>query len=423
MAGELAGGHRNFVGIVIISAVINRMSVRKTIEQQRQKVPGLTSKFYFNFGGQGPLPQAALTAIANAYYFLQEEGPFSQRANLWVQQQTEQLRSAIAEELGATPANITLTENVTAGCNIALWGINWQAGDRILLGDCEHPGVIAAVQEVSRRFGVEVATCPLEKTLNQGDPVAIIADSLTPNTRLLVISHLLWNTGQVLPLSEIVKICHDRPQPVSVLVDGAQSVGSLPLNLTELSVDYYAFTGHKWLCGPAGVGGLYISPAAFASLQPTFIGWRGINSDSQGQPSGWKSDGRRFEVATAAFPQYEGLRAAIAFHRQWGTPEERYDQILSLSQLLWQRLQQIDGVSCLKQSPPQAGLVSFQVDCIPHKQLVCELESQKFFLRTLAVPDCIRACTHYLTLPSEIERLAEAIKQLLAISALATNAS
>ena len=390
------------------------MSVTQNIEQQRQQFPGLALKFYFNFGGQGPLPQPALEAIARAYEFLQQEGPFSLRANLWVEQQTELLRTAIAEELGAAPANITLTENVTAGCNIALWGINWQAGDHILLSDCEHQGVIAAVQEISRRFGVEVTTCRLQETLNQGDPTTTIANYLTPHTRLLVISHLLWNTGQVLPLSEIVKICHDRPQPVAVLVDGAQSVGSLPLNLTELQADYYAFTGHKWLCGPAGVGGLYISPAAFASLQPTFIGWRGINSDSQGQPSGWKPDGRRFEVATAAFPQYEGLRAAIAFHRQWGNSEERYRQICHLSQLLWQRLGQIDGISCLKQSPPEAGLVSFQVKGdIPHNKLVSELETQKFFLRTLVFPDCIRACTHYFTLPSEIEQLAVAIEQLL----------
>lgn len=384
-----------------------------TIEQQRQQFPGLALKFYFNFGGQGPLPEPARLAIAHAYEFLQQEGPFSERANLWIQQQTELLRKAIAEELGAAPANITLTENVTAGCNIALWGIDWQAGDRILLSDCEHPGVIATVQEISRRFRVEIATCPIEKTLNQGDPSATIADSLTPNTRLLIISHLLWNTGQVLPLSEIVNICHSRPRPVSVLVDGAQSVGSLPLNLTELQADYYAFTGHKWLCGPAGVGGLYISPAAFAHLQPTFIGWRGINADSQGQPSSWKPDGRRFEVATAAFPQYEGLRAAIALHRQFGTPEERYHQICHLSHLLWQRLGEIDGVSRLKQSPPEAGLVSFQVRSkISHNKLVSKLESQKFFLRNLVVPDCLRACTHYFTLPSEIEQLAEAIEQL-----------
>lgn len=389
------------------------MSLTQTIERQRQQFPGLSLKSYFNFGGQGPLPQPAQAAIASAYEFLQQEGPFSQRVNLWIQQQTELLRQALAEELGASPATITLTENVTVGCNIALWGIDWQAGDGILLSDCEHPGVVATVQEISRRFGVKIATCPIQKTLNQGGAAATIAQHLTPHTRLLLVSHLLWNTGQVLPLSEIVSICHERPQPVQVLVDGAQSVGSLPLNLAQLQADYYAFTGHKWLCGPAGVGGLYIRPEAFANLRPTFIGWRGIDLDSQGQPRGWKADGRRFEVATAAFPQYEGLRAAIALHRQWGSVEERYRQIRHWSKLLWQRLGEIDGVTCLKQSPPEAGLVSFQVrDSISHKKLVEELERRGFFLRTLAAPDCIRACTHYFTLPSEIEELVEAVEQV-----------
>jgi L-cysteine/cystine lyase len=81
---------------------------------------------------------------------------------------------------------------------------------------------------------------------------------------------------------------------------------------------------------------------------------------------------------------------------------------------LWQRLGQIDGVNCLKQSPPEAGLVSFQVrGKMTQQKLVEELEKRGFFLRTLAVPDCIRACTHYFTLPSEIDQLAEAIEQLL----------
>ena len=73
------------------------------------------------------------------------------------------------------------------------------------------------------------------------------------------------------------------------MVDAAQSVGSLDLNLPELEIDYYAFTGHKWLCGPAGVGGLYISQEAFQELNPTFIGWRGVEMDDRGKPIAWKT--------------------------------------------------------------------------------------------------------------------------------------
>ena len=229
------------------------------LKEHRQQFPGLANKIYFNFGGQGTMPQGALEAIVDTYRYIQQKGPFSLKVNSWIEQHVNLTKAAIATELQTTPETITLTENVTAGCNIALWGIEWRAGEHILITDCEHPGIIAIVKEIGRRFGVEVSTCPIMATLNEGDPVAVIAQHLTPKTRLVVLSHLLWNTGQVLPLKEIVAVCHGYTggsQPIQVLVDAAQSVGSLPLNLPDLGVDFYAFTGHKWLCGPAGVGGL-----------------------------------------------------------------------------------------------------------------------------------------------------------------------
>jgi L-cysteine/cystine lyase len=386
--------------------------INDQLEQYRQEFPGLANKVYFNFGGQGTLPRTALAAITDTHNYLQQHGPFSLQINAWIEQKRAHLKQILAQELGVRTQTITLTENVTAGCNIVLWGIDWQAGDRILMTDCEHPGVIAIVKEIARRFGVEVAFCPILETLNQGDPIEVISQHLTPKTRLVILSHLLWNTGQILPLTEIVEVCHNysaKDRPVRVLVDAAQSVGSMPLNLTKTGVDFYAFTGHKWLCGPAGVGGLYVSSEAFGEIQPTFMGWRSIKINENGEIASVREDGQLFEVATSAYPEYEGLRAAIALHQQWGTPQERYTKICQLSEFLWQSLSQIEGIKCLKNSPPEAGLISFQINNNSHAQIVQALETQGFFLRTIANPDCIRACVHYFTLPSEIEQLVKAI--------------
>ncbi len=387
------------------------------VQQQRQEFPGLINKVYFNFGGQGTLPRSGLEAIIDAHNVLQQQGPFSLKVNDWIQQKTKLLRSAMAQELGVEPSTITLTENVTSGCNIPLWGLEWRPGDRILMTDCEHPGVIATVEELARRFQVEIDICPILNTLNEGDPIEAIKQQLTPQTKLLVLSHLLWNTGQVLPLKEISHLCHNysaSDRPILVLADAAQSAGSLALNLAETEVDFYAFTGHKWFCGPAGVGALYIRPEIFEFINPTFIGWRGINIDEKSQIIDFKQDGRKFEIATSAYPQYEGLRAAIAVHNNWGNSQQRYQQICRLSEYLWQGLSQIPGVNCLKKSPPEAGLVSFTVDSnMSHITMVQQLESQGFFLRTIRHPDCIRACVHYFTLPDEIEQVIKAISVMI----------
>ena len=384
------------------------------IERHRQQFPALANKAYFNFGGQGTLPQAALDAIQQAYAYVQQQGPFTIGVNAWITEEANKTRLAIASELGTTAESIALTEDVTVGCNIAMWGIDWQAGDHLLLTDCEHPGIIATVAEIARRFKIEVSTCPIRETLNQGDPTTVITQHLRPRTRLVIVSHLLWNTGQVLPVAEIVDACRNyttTTKPILVLVDAAQSVGSLPLNLTELGADFYAFTGHKWLCGPEGIGGLYVRPEALESLNPTFVGWRGILMDNTGNPTGWKPDARRYEVATSAYPLYAGLRKAIALHQQWGTPQERYEQICQIAEYLWQRLSELNPVKCLRTTPPQSGLVSFVLtNNQSHKQLVESLEQQGFMLRTLLEPDCVRACVHYFTQKSEIDQLIEAIK-------------
>jgi L-cysteine/cystine lyase len=386
------------------------------LERHRQQFPALANKAYFNFGGQGTLPQASLKAIQQAYEYVQHNGPFCGGVNAWVIEEGNQTRQAIASEFGAPVETITLTEDVTVGCNIPMWGIDWQAGDHMLLTDCEHPGVIATAQEIARRFKVEVSTCPILATLNEGNPTEVIAQHLRSRTRLVVLSHLLWNTGQVLPVSEIVEVCRNysaSTQLIRVLVDAAQSAGSLPLNLTELGADFYAFTGHKWLCGPEGIGGLYVRPDALESISPTFSGWRGIVMDEVGKPVGWKPDARRFEVATSAYPLYAGLRKAIATHQQWGTPQERYEQICQRSEYLWQRLSELDNVRTLATSPPKAGLVSFVLtNGHAHKKLVDSLEQKGFMLRTILDPDCVRACVHYFTQPAEIDQLIKAIKSL-----------
>jgi L-cysteine/cystine lyase len=380
----------------------------------RQQFPALTNKAYFNYGGQGPMSRAALDAILGAYQQIQTQGPFGMKTSNLVAREASLTRQTIASELGVTPETIALTENVTAGCNIALWGLNWQPGDRILLSDCEHPGVIASIQEICRRFRVEVDFFPLQATLNTGNPVTVITTHLTPQTRLVVLSHVLWNTGKVLPLAEISEGIRQYPHaesPIRILVDAAQSVGLLALNLNELGIDFYAFTGHKWWCGPEGVGGLYIHPEAIASLDPTFIGWRSLDYTQPNLPL--VSDARRYEVATSAYPLYSGLRAAIEIHQAWGSAIERTTKIIGLATYLWENLQQLPKIKCLSNAAPQSGLVSFQVAGESHAKLVRTLEDRHFYLRTIIDPDCIRACTHYFTTTAEIDELIDCLSKIL----------
>ncbi|MEL6160716.1 MAG: aminotransferase class V-fold PLP-dependent enzyme [Cyanobacteria bacterium J06627_32] len=401
-------------------------SVASTVERHRAQFSSLANKHYFNYGGQGPMADSAIVAMAEAQQKIQRDGPFAGAVYEWLQAESQLIRGAIAVTLGTSPDTITLTENVTVGCNIPLWGLPWQPGDHILMGDCEHPGVVAAVRELSRRYGVTVSTCALSSLLAGADPVTVISQGLRPETRLVIVSHILWNTGQVLPLKAIAELCHAHAPHTRLLVDAAQSVGTLPLDppgsqLPETGVDFYAFTGHKWLCGPAGLGALYIRPDRLDETAPTFIGWRGVKVDEQANPTGWETDARRYEVATSDYGLWGGLRQSMAVQATWGDSQARYERICLLSARLWQGLRDLPQVECLlRDAPPPSGLVSFQIRgregvsaSQSHRHLVQQLEAEKIYLRTLLSPSCVRACVHYFTLESEVDFLLERVADIL----------
>ncbi|MEL6937895.1 MAG: aminotransferase class V-fold PLP-dependent enzyme [Cyanobacteria bacterium J06598_1] len=391
----------------------------ETLQQHRRQFSSLAGKQYFNYGGQGPMADSAIAALSQGQQTIQTKGPFSAEVYEWILGEGERVRGAISAALGATPETITLTENVTVGCNIPLWGLPWQAGDHILMGDCEHPGVVAAVRELCRRYDVTVSTCPLLSNMLAGaDPVGVIAKGLRPETRLVILSHILWNTGQVLPMKAIASLCHANAAHTRLLIDAAQSVGSLPLDqpgwrLPETGVDFYAFTGHKWWGGPAGLGALYVRPEVFEEIVPTYIGWRGVEVDSTANPTGWEKSGRKFEVATSDYSLWGSLCEAITVQASWGDSQARYDRICSLSKRLWAGLRALPNVRCLLQdAPPPSGLVSFQLldaggepDFAQHGTLAKQLEGEKIYVRTLLSPNCVRACVHYLTTEEEIADL------------------
>ena len=120
-----------------------------------------------------------------------------------------------------------------------------------LIGDCEHPGVVSACVELARRQILAIDVLPVKQlrgnqTQCDAAVVEAIDRTLTPRTRLLVLSHLLWNTGQVMPITAVAKQLHQHPQQPFLLVDAAQSFGQIPADEAAAAADIYAFTGHKW---------------------------------------------------------------------------------------------------------------------------------------------------------------------------------
>ena len=384
----------------------------------RELCPALLNKTYFNYGGQGPLPTPSLEAIQASWRRIQELGPFTTDVWPFIGAEVSSTRRRLAELCGVAPHRLALSENVTSGCVLPLWGLPFVAGDRLLISDCEHPGVVAACVELARREDLVIDTMPVQQLRgDQPSTDAGVMDALeqglTPRTRLVVLSHLLWNTGQIMPITAVAERLAQHPQSPFLLVDAAQSFGQIPVQQAAAAADIYAFTGHKWACGPEGLGGVALSERVLAQGQPTVIGWRSLRDESKADLSSsdpFHHDSRRFEVATSCVPLMAGLRRSLDLLDQEGTGDERWTQIQSRSEALWQALNNLDGVTPLLQVPPASGLVSFQLrHDAPPAEVVRLLGQQGLWIRDLADPSCLRACTHVTTTEAEAEALTTAI--------------
>ena len=387
----------------------------------RNLMPALTGKTYFNYGGQGPLPEPSLEAITASWRTIQELGPFTSAVWPFVEAQVAAVRSRLAAACGVGPHRIALTENVTSGCVLPLWGLQWQAGDELLISDCEHPGVVAACQELARREGLSLAmlpvmalSCQIASDALDGAILDALEQTLSARTRMVVLSHLLWNTGAVMPIAKVAERLQGHGRQPWLLVDAAQSMGSIPVAEAAAAADIYAFTGHKWLCGPEGLGGVALSERLLEQAQPTLIGWRSLRHEGSAGSS-WHGDARRFEVATSCVPLLAGLASSMDLLALEGRPESRLALIRERSGQLWHGLQAITGLQTLLQGPPPAGLVSFRLNghgAPSPEAVVAQLGEQAIWLRSLDDPHCLRACTHITTTAAEVELLLGALRAL-----------
>ena len=387
----------------------------------RSLCPALQNKTYFNYGGQGPLPSPSLEAITASWSRIQELGPFT--ADVWpyIAKEVNGTRRLLAQWCGVPAHRLALTENVTSGCVLPLWGLPFSEGDRLLIGDCEHPGVVSACVELARRQNLAIDVLPVKHL--RGDQaqcdaavVEAMAQTLNPRTRLVVLSHLLWNTGQVMPIAAIANQLSQHPQQPFLLVDAAQSFGQIPVEDAAAAADIYAFTGHKWACGPEGLGGVALSERVVAESAPTVIGWRSLRDESKADLNGsdlFHHDSRRFEVATSCVPLMAGLRSSLQLLENEGSAQQRWERIQNLSGKLWQALQELERVTPLLETTPTSGLVSFQINGdVPPAEHVKQLGAQGLWIRDLADPSCLRACTHISTTDDDINGLVAEISIL-----------
>ena len=315
-----------------------------------------------------------------------------------------QAREAAARLVGAGPDDVALTQNTTHGMNLGVSSLNWRDGDEAVSVATEHPGCLAPLHNLKRRHGVETRLVEPPVTPEK------IGALLTPKTRLVALSHVDWTNGAVLPLEEICALA--RESGVMTLVDGAQSVGNIEVDAPATGADMYAFTGHKWVLGPEGMGAFYVRPGLPAH-SPN-VGFMSIPSPADYDPQGdyeLRPDARRFEASTMSAALAAGFAAAATAVHERGSAG--FAEIRDKADRLANLLSELPHVTIRSPRPAQSGLVSFEIEGVDPGQAIERLREQRFILRYVPGPGTyIRASTHLFNTDGELEALTEAVRKL-----------
>ncbi len=350
-------------------------------EEARAQFPVLARHAYLNAGSAGPLPRAAAEAMDAQLEHDLEQGRSGKEYMEEALELREQVRAGVAALLGTGPELVALTDSTTRGCQIVLTGLGLGPDDEVVTTTEEHPGLAGPLHASGARI-----------VLAEGEEEAVLA-AVTPRTRLIAVSHVLWTTGRRLEL-ELLR----RPGGPPVLVDGAQSAGAVPVDLE--GADFYTVSAQKWLCGPEPTGALFVrDPERLRVALPGSLSGAWHGQDGSFEP---KEGARRFDSGWLGVPVLAGLEAALACHPAW-----RFEAAAAATARCRELLEPLVE---LVTPPGQSTLVSFR----PRDdatRLVAALVERDVVVREIPGRDLVRASCGWWTNEDDLQRLADGIAE------------
>ena len=339
-------------------------------------------------------------------------------------QKYEEARQKVADFVNAESADCLIwTRNTTEGINLVArsWAEdNIRAGDEIVVTALEHHSNLVPWQQVAARKDAKVRVLPLadDHTLDMAAADEIIG----ARTRLLAVSHASNAVGTINPVRELA--AKARAVGAAVLVDGAQSVPHMPVDVQDLDCDFLAFSGHKML-GPTGIGGLYVKRETLERMRPFLTGGEMVLAVSY-EDASWNELPMRFEAGTPNIADAIGLGAAVDYLQALGMDNVREHEIALTTYALdaFKELEEELDVYGPKDARKQGGIVSFHhPDVHPH-DLGTVLDRRGIAIRTghhcampmvqsLGVPATARASVYLYNTEQEIDMLVDALKEAL----------
>jgi L-cysteine/cystine lyase len=389
------------------------MSDADKLTAVRAALPSLSAAIQLNTGSVGPLPAETAAAMAELAAYERDFGRAQPEYWEELKQRIDEARAGVAAVLGGELDEVAITHAATDGMNIGTWAIDWSNGGRAVTTCQEHPGGFGPLYMVADRFGVDLGFAEFVPNASDEEILAQFDQLITPGTKLVSFSHVLWTSGLVMPVRRIADLAHERG--ALVLIDGAQSAGAIPVNVRDLGADMYAIPAQKWLLGPEGLGAMWVKRELLATMNSTFASFSTFaSSDSRGNRM-LTADARRFQLAGFHRPSVVGMGRSIGWLSMYVGLDFVYRRGAEMARLAADRLAAIDGVTLITPRDRMAGLVTFQVAGWEPQAALEELQARTFCIcRTLPAVNALRISVGFWTTEEELERFLDGVRLLAA---------
>ena len=376
------------------------------VRSQYNLVDGLT---FMNNGTLGPVPKVVMDENVRVFRDLAADPRNGSR-----RPELDANRKVLASFVGAAPEEIAHARSTTEGMNIFAMGVGLERGDEILMCRHEHNGGIEAYLTLERRRGIKIKWLDIPSPPAGVDEiVGLYERAITPKTRCIMVSHVTYVTGLLMPIAELTELAHRRGLLISV--DGAHPLGMLDLDFHSLGCDHYAAAGQKWLMCGTGTGLAYVSREIMGRVWPLM--GAGSYREEGSRERKFYDDSRKYEDAGQRdIPSALGMGTAVRFQEAIGKPNVE-TRVRQLATRLKEGLSTIEGVKLWTSMDPKlsAALTLFSIRDIPMQNIVDALMARdRIYIRTMRTGglNAVRVSTHIYNVPGEVDRVLDGVRYI-----------
>ena len=370
-----------------------------------------TDKTYLNNASVSVMPKTSIEAMKQFLIDYSEMGPDSPESEIFIKGLWEKTRTSIAKVVKCNPDEIIITQSVTDGINIVANGMKFENDSNIIIRGGEHEHHANYFPWLKLQKKIDVRSLPVDE--NGGFEYSDLKKVLDEKTKLVALSHGLYNSGLILPVKEIGKEL--QKENIPYFLDTAQTVGCIgEFDFADTGCDFMSFNGSKWLCGPMGTGVFYCKRESSDLLEPSNIGGETAETNENGELT-YKELPDRFQAGFRNYVGLAGMESSVTFLQNLGWNNIR-DHIISLSNLFIDEIGKIpeSKVFCPEDESERTSIVSFEIEKQDPEKIVSELAQKGIIVakREIYEKPVLRISPHIYNTKDEILSLVEELKKL-----------